>query len=128
MTEGSKSRLDNWTARLTRVPRLVRMVLNGLIALLLGAMLALLLSLLVGEAALTDADTALFIFSVAMIGGLIAYVIGYWSLLGFEREAHPRLTRRAMYYVLVGGFTALILLIWLLISLIITALPPEIPL
>ena len=79
MTEGSESRLDNWTARLTRLPRLVRMVLNGLIALLLGAMLALLLSLLVGEAALTDADTALFIFSVAMIGGLIAYVVGYWS-------------------------------------------------
>lgn len=128
MTKQHESRLDTWLARLERVPRLARMLLNGLIALLMAALLALLISLLVGEAAFTQADTALFVFGVAMGAGLIAYVVGYWNLLGFDREANPRLNRRALYYVLAGAFTALILLIWLVISLIITALPPEIPL
>jgi hypothetical protein len=128
MTKRRESRLDTWLARLERVPRLARMLLNGLIALLMAALLALLLSLLLGEAAFTEANTALFLFGVAMGGGLVAYVIGYWNLLGFDREANPRLTRRALYYVLAGAFTALILIIWLVISLIITALPPEIPL
>ena len=128
MTKRRESRLDNWTGRLERMPRLARMLLNGLIALMLAALTALLISLLVGEAAFTEADTALFVFGVAMGVGLVAYVVGYLNLLGFDREAHPHLTRRAMYYVLTGVFTALILLIWLIISLIITSLPPEIPL
>ena len=128
MTKRRESRLDNWTGRLERMPRLARMLLNGLIALMLAALTALLISLLVGEAAFTEADTALFVFGVAMGVGLVAYVVGYWNLLGFDREAHPHLTRRAVYYVLTGVFTALILLIWLIISLIITSLPPEIPL
>lgn len=122
------SRTALWADRLSRWPRLARVLLTVVIALTLAAAVSMLLLLLIGNAALQNMDAAMLVLAVAVGTGLVAYVLGYWFLVGFNREAHPTLGARAVNYVIVGGLAGLALLIWLVISLVIALLPPEIPL
>ncbi len=122
------SRMAQWAARLSRLPRLARMLLTVVISLILAAVVSMVLVLLTGGAAFSDLNAATLVLVIAAGTGLGAYVLGYWVLVGFNREAHPALSARAVNYVIVGGLAGLAMLIWLLISLIIALLPPEIPL
>ena len=99
-----------------------------LVAALLAVGLAQLLTLLIGDAALYDLTTANTVFIAAGVAGFVGYVWGWWALIGFDREPGAMLGRRAVYFLMVGVVILVALLIWLVINLIIAALPPQIPL
>ncbi len=123
-----ESRMSRWLLRLARLPRLGRIILIGVIAILFGLFVLQVATLLAGDMALYDMATAQNMFLISGAAGLAAYVVGWVCLVGFEREAQPQLKRRAVYYVLFGLLVAVALGIWLLVSVAIAMLPPQIPL
>ncbi len=119
--------MEALATRLGGLPRLARIILCAVIAVLSAALFSQLATLAVGAPALRDRQAATLIFALSAVVGLATYIIGWWGLLGFDDEAEPHLGRRAVYFVFFGVLVGLALLVWLLISVVIAALPPQIP-
>ncbi len=126
--EAKPSRMVLWVARLSRWPRGLRMALCAVIALLTVALVVQIVTLIAGgPAEQFEASTASTILLLAAGAGLVVYMVGWWSLIGFSGDPHPVLGTRAANFLLFGLLVTLALLVWALISTIIAFLPPEIP-
>ena len=127
MGQQANTRMDIWTARLQGLPRGVRMLLAAIIALLSGGLVSQLAGLLMGPEAMIEPASATLALLIAGGAGIVVYIVGWWSLIGFGGEPDLPLGRRAVYFALFGALVLLALVIWLVISLVIAALPPQIP-
>ncbi len=127
MSRQELSRMEVWGTRLSGWPRLVRVILCAVIALLLAVFASQLTVLLLGPAALYDLDTATLAFVISVVVGVITYAVGWWMLVGFGDNPEPSSASRAAGFVVFGVLIAVVLVIWFLISAVITALPPEVP-
>lgn len=127
MSQQRVSRIDRWAERVAGLPRVVRMLLAILIALVTAALVSQIGSLLIGPSTMTSMDSVTTLLVLAGVGGLIAYVVGWWLFLGFSREPHLPPSRRSVYFLVYGVLALVAVLIWLVFSFIIASLPPEIP-
>lgn len=121
------SRLVQWTERLSRGPRGLRMLLCALIALATAMLFAQVVSMLAGPTALTDIQSAYGVMILSVGMGFIIYILGWWTLVGFSGDPHPVLGKRAGNFLLFGILILVVLLVWALINALIAFLPPEIP-
>jgi uncharacterized membrane-anchored protein len=127
MSARKSSRVAAWAARLSRWPRVVRMALVAVIALLFAALASQVTGLLVGPAAHTEVSAGSTVVIVAAVAGFLTYLLGWWVLVGFGLEPHPELGARAVSFVIFGVLVALVLVVWALVGTIIAMLPPEVP-
>lgn len=122
-----KARVAAWAMRLSGWPRVVRILICGAIALLSAVVTSQLVAAFMNFAVLQDASAANTLLFISIGAGFVAYMIGWWLLVGFDREQHPELGSGAVFFVIYGILIAVILIGWILVRTLVAYLPPEIP-
>lgn len=113
------SRIEQWAERLDRMSRVWRVVLSLLITLELVILLSLFIDrVLIDRVVAGDVGAAVPAW-IAVILGIVLYVVGWWALVGFDlnpdRPWHAGTP--AVLYVVAGGACLVILVILALFGL-----------
>ncbi len=127
MSQQVDTRIDTWAGQIAGLPRIVRMLIAGVIALLSAGLASQIGSLVLGPSTMTNVNSATTLLLLAGAGGLVAYIVGWWLLIGFSGEPHLPPSRRAVYFLVYGVLAVAAVVIWLVISFVFASLPPEIP-
>jgi branched-subunit amino acid transport protein len=112
----SPSRIEVWAMRLDRLPRTARIVLSFVITLVLTAVV----SVFVDRVLLNDmSDSGTTPALVAVAVGVVLYILGWWTLVGFDgNPTEPwRASAVAVLYVSLGVAGLFILVMLILIGL-----------
>lgn len=127
MSEHEVSRAEGWAARLSGLPRFARMLLSALVALIVTAFTAQLLTTVMGAAALTEQGAATVAYGISGGAGLLSYIAGWWTLLGFGDDPQAPVRQRGVYFLLFGLVVLVALVVWVLFGTVLALLPPEVP-
>ncbi len=109
--------LDALVARLNTWPRVLRIVLNTLVALLITGLAGSALFQLMG---LQAGDNATPLILITMAFGIALYAVGWSLMVGFDWNLDtPWQARRAAIYYMIAGLVALLVTILLIVGTLI---------
>ncbi len=120
MPQRSETRMALWVARIERWPRVGRMVLSFVIALILSGLVWWAVAQLLGIGPLEAHPNATLALGIVVVAGFVFYGYGWWVLVGFDTDpARPWQARpRSVWYVFLGGVGLVMVVVLLLLGLV----------